>query len=80
MNQQVKLSELQILDVSGHLTFFWNPSNREEVEHAEEHFQDYIDKGYKAFRVQGQDQQGSRMESFDPTAAKVMMVPQLRGG
>lgn len=71
---------MQIMDSSGHMTVTWNPSNQSEVDNAEEIFDQYIEKGYQAFQVQGNDQQGARMKEFDRSAAKVMMVPQLRGG
>lgn len=71
---------MQIMDSSGHMTVTWNPANQTEVDNAEEIFDQYIEKGYQAFRVTGNDQQGARMNEFDRSAAKVMMVPQLRGG
>jgi hypothetical protein len=68
------------LDTTGHSTTTWDPNVPAEVEAAEEHFDTMIDKGYRAFHIEGSSGQGRRMDRFDPAAAKVMFVPQLRGG
>ena len=76
MNKHV----MNILDSTGHTTTEWNPSDREEVAAARIQFEAMTDKGYRAFRVVGEDGQGSRLETFDPRAEKIMFVPQLKGG
>ncbi len=76
MNQHV----MNILDTTGHTTSTWNPNDAAEVATAEALFQSMIDRGYRAFRVEGENGQGKRIDTFDRTAAKIMFVPQLRGG
>jgi len=71
---------MQIMDSTGHAEISWNPGVPSEVEFAESTFDDMTDKGYRAFRVEGANLQGGRMDSFDPTARKIMFVPQLKGG
>ena len=71
---------MNVLDSTGHSTTTWDPNNREEVEAARIQFDAMTDKGYRAFRVLGENGQGSRMETFDRNATKIMFVPQLKGG
>lgn len=72
--------EMITLDRTGHSSITWDPNVPVEVEMAESTFDDYIGKGYRAFSMTGDNQQGSRMDRFDPKASKLMFVPQLRGG
>jgi hypothetical protein len=71
---------MKTLDSTGHTTTSWAPNVPAEVEAARIQFEAMTDKGYRAFRVEGGDRQGSRMEMFDPSAAEIMFVPQLKGG
>lgn len=75
---------MNILDTSGHTSVGWNPDNEAEVNIARAAFDDAIRRGYQAFHVRedatGQAKQGTRMREFDPTAEKMMLIPQLRGG
>lgn len=81
MNITVKPNEMQVMDQSGHMTIQWSPGNPDEVSNARQVFEEYTrEKGYSAFTVRGDNQQGSRISSFDPSATKMMLVPQLRGG
>jgi len=76
MNQHV----MNVMDTSGHMTVTWNPTVPIEVKHARDTFDSMAEQGYHAFRIEGVDQQGARMKEFDPTATKIMLIPQLRGG
>jgi hypothetical protein len=69
-----------IPDASGHTSITWDPTRDDEVEVAESTFDDFIGKGYRAFKMTAAGEQGSRMDTFDRKAEKVMFVPQLRGG
>lgn len=71
---------MNVLDSTGHSTVEWDPEVPAEVEAARIQFDAMIDKGYRAFRVTGEDGQGSRLERFDARAEKIMFVPQLKGG
>lgn len=72
--------EMIIPDQTGHTSITWDPSKPAEVEVAESTFDDFTGKGYRAFRMTGSGEQGTRMDAFDAKAEKVMFVPQLRGG
>lgn len=73
------LHEMNIMDRTGHTSINWNPNNPAEVATAEAAFDTMTEQGYRAFRMDG-DNQGKRLDEFDRTAAKIMFVPQLRGG
>jgi hypothetical protein len=71
---------MNVMDRTGHMKVEWNPAVPLEVSHAREVFDNMTEQGYSAFRVDGDNQQGARIKAFDPTAAKIMLVPQLVGG
>lgn len=74
------MSDMHIMDQTGHSTITWDPTKPIEVDVARDAFDKLIRERYNAFRVEGADNQGARMTSFDPKAGKIMMVPQLVGG
>jgi len=74
------MSEMQIMDPTGHLTVTWNVDNEDEVEHARATFDEMRAKGYYAFRVRKGGERGERIQSFDPDAEQMILMPQLRGG
>lgn len=76
---------MDILDHTGHTSIGWDPENEEEIEIARAAFISAADRGYHAFRViedpkGGPGRRGERMTGFDPTAEKMILMPQLRGG
>lgn len=71
---------MQVLDTTGHSTTTWNKDNADEVAAARATFDAMKAKGYTAFKVRGNGQQGARMDTFDPEAESMVMVPQLKGG
>jgi hypothetical protein len=74
------MSDMHVMDRSGHTTITWDPDATVEVTTAREAFDRLIQQGYNAFRVEGADNRGERIRSFEPKAGKIMMVPQLVGG
>lgn len=79
MNMQLRNTML-VMDVTGHTTVTWDVNKPIEVEVAKSSFDKLLKEGYNAFRVEGADQKGERLTSFDPKAGKIMMVPHLVGG
>ena len=71
---------MDIPDATGHTTHQWDPGNDDEVALARSAFDEATKRGYRAFRVEGKGRQGERLESFDPDAEKMLLVPQLKGG
>lgn len=76
----IAVCEMLVMDRTGHSSITWNPDTPIEVETAKASFDSLVKQGYRAFRVEGNDNQGARLETFDPKAGKIMMVPHLVGG
>jgi hypothetical protein len=74
------LGRMFVMDVTGHTTIEWNSEVAVETEVARASFDKLTKAGYQAFSVGDDDERGARMKSFDPTAEKILMVPQLVGG
>ncbi len=74
------MGELAQMNKTGDSKTIWDPDNEDEVEAAQNTFDDLIDKGYKAFHVGMSGKKKGKMDKFDPEAGKVIMVPQVVGG
>lgn len=79
MTRAIRPHELRVLDATGDTKTTWDADNPDEVAAARGVFDKMRAKGYRAFRVDG-DERGARMDVFDPAAGALIMVPQLRGG
>jgi len=74
------MSEMHVLDRTGHTTTRWSRSSSEEVDAARATYDALTSQGYRAFRTDANGGQGVRMDAFDPNAESMVMVPHLRGG
>ena len=74
------MGELAILAKSGDTKVIWDPKNDDEVEAAEEQFDNLTDKGFTAYKVKKDGKPGTKITSFDPKAGKIIMVPTIVGG
>lgn len=73
--------EIATMGVEGDVKTIWDRNNADEVANAKQTFDNLRKKGYLAFRVTGKDgEKGEQMTEFDPTAERMIMVPQMRGG
>jgi hypothetical protein len=71
---------MDIMDQTGHTRHIWDPDDDAEVEAAKVLYNTLTKKGYRAFHVKKDGEEGVRMDTFDPDAAKMILQPQLRGG
>ena len=78
---------MEVMDSNGHTTVTWDPENADSVRDAKREFDRLKRAGYQAFRMDTVsengvvvEEKGEQMTTFDPTAGRVLMVPQLRGG
>lgn len=78
---------MQIMDRTGHTTVTWKPDDAGSVKDAAKKFKEMIKEGYTAFAMDvvstngvTVEQKGKRITEFDPTAGKIMLIPQLVGG
>jgi trans-aconitate methyltransferase len=71
---------MEIMDPTGHTKQIWSADKEAEVEAARAVFDNLTAAGYRAFHVKKDGEEGRRMETFDPAAEKMILLPQLRGG
>jgi hypothetical protein len=71
---------MDVLDVTGHTEVRWNPADAAEVEAARTTFNALTGRGYRAFRSDDDGRKGERMDTFDPAARVLTLVPQVGGG
>lgn len=72
--------ELCVLDPSGDLKHIWDPDNDDEVEEIRKLFNSLKAKRYLIYRVKKGGEKGETMNSFDPSAGKLIAVPAVVGG
>ncbi|MCK1670341.1 hypothetical protein [Bradyrhizobium sp. 150] len=88
MNMTVKQPRvMNIMDRSGHTTMEWDAEDPVAVKAAKGKFEEYKRQGYQAFAIveDGDEHittqsKGRRIDEFDGSAEKIMLIPQLRGG
>jgi hypothetical protein len=71
---------MNVMDKTGHTKHIWNADVEAEVEAARAIYDTLTRKGYRAFNVKRDGEEGTRMDHFDATAEKMILAPQLQGG
>jgi hypothetical protein len=75
------MSNMHVLDHTGHTKISWDPDNRSEVAAARTAFEALTkDNKHRAFTVGDDDKKGRRVDTFDPTLEELVMVPHVSGG
>jgi len=66
----------------GDTKFIWDPENRDEVEAARSHFNELVkEKKFSAFEVTTKGNKAKkRVDDFDPSLGKLILVPPIAGG
>ena len=77
MNSAV--GELRQMDRTGDTRIKWNRNNDGEVAAARAHFDALKNKGYIAYKADGETK-GEVIKEFDPSAREIIMAPPTRGG
>lgn len=72
--------EMDIMDSTGHTKHIWNADKDEEVVAARELYNSLTKKGYRAFHVKKDGEEGKPMSGFDAEAEKMILVPPIVGG
>ncbi len=72
--------EMRIMGVDGDLKVIWDSEKEPEVKAAKKQFDELMAKGYLAFKVKRDGEQGEKMKEFNPDAEKMILVPMLKGG
>ena len=71
-----------IMGKSGDTKVIWDPHASLEVAAAKAQFEALTkDKKYSAFQVEGDEgKKGKRMDKFDPSAGRIILIPNMQGG
>ena len=73
--------ELSLMCSLGDWKLLWDPNNKTEVAQAKVAFDKLRKKSYLAFKANDDwKKEGEQITEFDPTATRILMAPQLRGG
>ena len=60
------MGELRVVDPTGDSKLIWDPKNEEEVEAAENMFDELMEKHFQAFTVKKDGSKGRMLKKFDP--------------
>jgi hypothetical protein len=74
------MNEFKVLDPNGHTRTAWDAGDPEEVESARRLFNDLMNRGYRAFRMDAGGGGGAQKSAFDPKDKETLLVPPIRAG
>jgi hypothetical protein len=74
------MGHLAVMGKEGDTKVIWAAANQAEVDTAKRTFDDLKKKGYAAFSVNPNGSQGAKIDTFDPQAEAIIMVPPMQGG
>lgn len=74
------MGELRCLNETGDTKMIWDPDNRDEVDVAKDQFNALKKKGFQAYSVKKGGEKNKPIDSFDPEAGMIIMVPKIVGG
>ena len=74
------MGELAVISAEGDTKVMWDPQNRDEIEAAEAQFDRLVKKGFAAYSVKKNGEQGKKISKFDSESGKIIMVPKMVGG
>ena len=74
------MNEFKVLDPNGHTRTTWDTTSPEEIESARRLFNDLMNRGYRAFRMNGAGGEGVPKSTFDPKDKETLLVPPIRAG
>lgn len=80
MEDVIEKGELAVMDHTGDTKTIWDPRNEAEVDAAEATFNTLKKKGYAIFKVNAEGEKGTKVNTFDPSAGKMIAVPPVVGG
>jgi len=74
------MGELTILNYGEVRNIVWQPDAPDEVQAAEQAFDEMVEKGFSALRMDIEQKGGNKIDRFDASAEKILMFPFLVGG
>lgn len=72
---------MSILTGNGDDKVYWDPDDDKSTDNAERQFNEYIKKGYTAFRMDDKgNKAGRKITEFPPHASRLLFTPRAVGG
>lgn len=72
--------EMAIMGEDGDTKIVWDQDKQDEVDEAKGTFTRLKKKGYIAYSVNRKGDKGELLESFDPSAERIILAPAMQGG
>ena len=72
--------EMAVMDGTGDSKIMWSEDSQDEIDAARATFDSLRKKGYLAYSVNKKGDKADVLDHFDPSAEKIIMSPQLKGG
>ncbi len=72
--------EMAVMDETGDTKIVWDEDKQIEVDEARSTFERMRKKGYAAYKVDKKGEKGELITEFDPSAEKIILSPQMKGG
>jgi len=72
--------EMAVMDGTGDSKIMWSEDSQDEIDAARATFDSLRKKGYLAYSVNKKGDKADVLDRFDPSAEKIIMSPQLKGG
>ena len=72
--------EMAVMDGTGDSKIMWSEDSQDEIDAARATFDSLRKKGYLAYSVNKKGDKAEVLDRFDPSAEKIIMSPQLKGG
>ncbi len=74
------MNEFKVLDPTGHTSTRWDADSPQQVETARRVFEDFMKRGYRAFKMDTGAGEGVAKSAFDPQDKETLLVPPIRAG
>jgi hypothetical protein len=72
--------EMAVMDGTGDSKIMWSEDSQDEIDAARATFDSLRKKGYLAYSVNKKGDKADVLDRFDPSAERIIMSPQLKGG
>ena len=77
---ELLIGEMSVMDGSGRRQLQWKRDNPDEIAAAQAIFDHLLARGFSAFGAKTKAAPRQAINTFDPEAAEVVMVPRIVGG
>ena len=75
------MGKMSILSSEGDTEICWDPDSPKSIANAKKRFDDYIGKGFAAFRMSKKGKKkGSKISAFPSDAGELLLIPPIAGG